>query len=170
VPRAFPGEPLAEQEAHELVVGALAALADRYGVPLDELERRGWIVRGGRVWMHEASEWPLDAWSEGAWRAVSIGLRAVELDSRGRPRPTNDFLRWLGRRVSRARVDLSAEALASLLGGTARPAPDAPPGPLALGLEGAVVGRGVATPTGLVSEIPKARAADLRRILDASAP
>ena len=170
VPSSFPGERGTEEEARELIGGALEAVAERWGIPAPELERRRWIVRGGRIWTHALDEWPLESWSEGSWRPISVGVRALELDSRGRPRPTNDFLRLVGERVGRARVDLSRRQLEGLLAGGREQVDASARGPVALALDGAVVGRGVLTPDGLRSEIPKARAADLERVLSAAAP
>ena len=165
VPVSFPDGVLSEDDAAALVTGALDTVSERYGVPREVLERWGWIVRGGRIWLHTAGEWPLEAWAEGPWRPISVGVRAIEIDSRGRPRPTNDFLRLVGRHVSRARVDLTAAQLSALLDGEAEPIAQELLGPVALGFEGEVVGRGAMTTRGLLSEIPKARAADLERVL-----
>lgn len=167
VPCAFPGGGTSEREAREVVDRALEAISARYGIEPSGREAWRWIVRGGRVWGHTADEWPLAAWEPGAWRVVSLGIRAVEIDAGGRARPTNDLLRLLGPRVTRARVELSAPRLLDLLEGrTVQVEPDqAPPGPVALALEGRVVGRGRAGPEGLVAEIPKPRAAELARAL-----
>jgi NOL1/NOP2/sun family putative RNA methylase len=167
IPSAFPAEGGNEEDAQELIGRALEAVAKRWGMPSGELERRRWIVRGGRIWTHSLEEWPLADWAEGPWRPISVGVRALEIDSRGRPRPTNDFLRLAGEQVTSARFDVSRAQLADLLGGRAEPISEPLMGPVALGLEGGVVGRGVLTPEGLRSEIPKARAADLERVLRA---
>jgi 16S rRNA C967 or C1407 C5-methylase (RsmB/RsmF family) len=169
VPAAFPDGTLAELDARGLIERVLPEIAERYGVPLGTLEARGWIVRGGRIWTHGVEAWPLEAWRAGRWRPISVGLRAIELDSRGRPRPTNDLLRLLGPLVSRARSDLDRDRLKRLLDGGTEPAPMDLLGPVALALDGRVLGRGASTREGLVSEIPKARAADLRRVLSAEA-
>jgi len=170
VPTAFPDGALGEESARDLIRGALGGMADRYGVARSELDRLQWIVRGGRIWAHSLDEWPLAAWEEGPWRAISVGVRAIELDSRGRPRPTNDFLRLIGAHVSRARVDLSEARLRALIDGHAEPLADEElRGPVALALGGRVLGRGALGAEGLVSEIPKARAADLERVLGAAA-
>ena len=165
VPAAFPDGTLAEEEARALIERVLPEVAERYGIPPAVLAARRWIVRGGRIWTHALDEWPLEAWAEGSWRPISLGVRAVELDSRGRPRPTNDFLRLLGPHVSRARSDLDRARLVRLLDGGREPVAEELLGPVALALEGSVVGRGALTRDGLVSEIPKARAADLERVL-----
>ncbi|HET9947308.1 MAG TPA: hypothetical protein VFQ22_00150, partial [Longimicrobiales bacterium] len=69
--------------------------------------------------------------------------------------------------VRRAALDVDAESLALLLRGSAVAVPEAPPGPVAIRSGGEVLGRGTVTSAGLVSEIPKARAADLLRALEA---
>lgn len=167
-PALFPGEGGGEAETRALIAGALESVAERWGIPSEELERRRWIVRGGRIWTHTLDEWPLEGWDPGSWRLISVGVRALELDSRGRPRPTNDFLRLVGEHVRSARVDLTRPQLEGLLSGRREPVEEPRRGPVALGLEGSVVGRGVLTDAGLLSEIPKARAADLERVLSAA--
>jgi NOL1/NOP2/sun family putative RNA methylase len=167
VPRSFPGDDQTEEEARALIAEALEAVAARYGVPAGELATWAWIVRGSRIWLHTVEEWPLAAWEAGPWRPICLGVRALELDSRGRPRPTNDLLRLLGERVSGARVDLTDGELSTLLAGGPLPMEDGPMGPVALGFAGDVLGRGARTVAGVRSEIPKARAADLRRVLAA---
>ena len=169
VPMAFPDGTMAEEDARGLIEGVLPQLAERYGIPPVVLEARRWIVRGGRIWTHALDEWPLEAWPDGTWRPISMGVRAVELDSRGRPRPTNDFLRLVGEHVGRARSDLDRGRLGGLLEGRVEPVESTLLGPVALGLDGSVLGRGALTRDGLVSEISKARAADLERVLSAGA-
>jgi NOL1/NOP2/sun family putative RNA methylase len=167
VPGAFPGEGASEPAARDTVARALEAISVRYGVERSRLDGWRWIVRGGRVWAHTASEWPLAAWRPGGWRVVSLGVRALELDPQGRPRPTNDLLRMLGPDLTQARVELSAASLLELVEG--RPVRveqhRAPPGPVALALDGRVIGRGRITPQGLVGEVPKSRATELARAL-----
>ncbi|HSH76632.1 MAG TPA: RsmB/NOP family class I SAM-dependent RNA methyltransferase, partial [Longimicrobiales bacterium] len=80
IPRAFPGDGVAEESAGERVSEALEELVRRYGIPTEALERYGWTLRGGRVWAHSADEWPLRAWAAGPWRPVSVGVRAIEFD------------------------------------------------------------------------------------------
>jgi hypothetical protein len=117
--------------------------------------------------MHTVTEWPVTGWEEGSWRVVSVGQRALEFDTKGRPRPTNDFLRMIGDRVTRGVADVSRVELKTLLGREAVPTDIQRRGPIALRYGGDVVGRGAVTEAGLVSEIPKARAADLGRLLEA---
>jgi len=116
--------------------------------------------------MHTIDEWPLDGWAEGAWRPISIGFRAIDFDSRGRPRPTNDLLRWLGEDVGQRLIDVSAEDLGRLIRREAVGTGVEERGPVALRFGGDVIGRGAVTVDGLKSEIPKARAADLARIVE----
>jgi NOL1/NOP2/sun family putative RNA methylase len=154
-------------EAETLIETGVADLADRYGVD-PEAHGMGWLVRGGRAWAHTLDSWPLGSWTEGdAWRPVSVGIRAVEFDTQGRPRPTNDLLRLLGPAVRRRVVDLDDGGLADLLHRRPVPVDTEDRGPYALRYGGEIIGRGAVTEDGLKSEIPKARAADLRRCLPA---
>ena len=145
----------------------------RFGVDRAELADLSWIRRGGRLWVHNLKSWPLEAWREGPWRErdwrpISVGFRAVDFDSRDRPRPTNDLLRWLGDLVEERVFDIDQERMLRL---TLRKTIDLEEnlrGPVALRYDGDVVGRGAATVDGLKSEMPKARSADLRRALQAS--
>ena len=150
------------EAAEEQIRHGLDEVCERFGIERD-LGDVGWTMRGARAWLHTVGEWPLEAWGEGRWRPVSIGLRALEFDSRGRPRPTNDFLRWVG--ADAGMVDLTADELRVLLRREAIPTGVERRGPIALGHRGDVVGRGAVTGAGLKSEIPKARANDLLRIL-----
>ncbi len=175
VPRAFPetdaeGAVVAgataegsHEAAHDLLESGIAEVQERFGVTR-ALADLGWIMRGGRAWFHRLTEWPLRAWPTGDWRPISVGIRALEFDSKGRARPTNDFLRFLDTDVTRRVIDLDEAELDALL----RREPVATGiddrGPYALRHGGDVVGRGAVTGQGLKSEIPKARAADLRRI------
>ena len=169
VPPLFPDEdqvePTSETEladAANQVERGVEELRARFGIG-GALTQVDWTMRGGRAWVHTVGEWPLAAWPPGSWRGVSLGLRAVEFDSRGRPRPTNDFLRWLDRAVEA--VDLPRDRLEALLGGAAIETTAERRGPVALAFDGEVIGRGAVTDRGLVSEIPKARARDLARVL-----
>ncbi len=162
VPLVFPGDALDAAAAEDLAVRALAGLEERFGIGAENLEGMHPLVRGGRLWLHALEEWPLEGWAEGAWRPISAGFRAVEIDSRGRPRPTNDLLRWAGAAVRRGVLDVDEDALLRLLGRETLPlSDDAGRGPVALRFRGEVVGRGMATAAGLRSEVPGARASDL---------
>jgi len=164
VPVAFPNESVTAEAERAVEIG-LSEMRERFGMSHDP-SALGWTVRGGRVWMHTLAEWPLQAWAANGWRAISVGVRALEFDSRGRPRPTNDFLRWLGEGVTRRAIDLERAELDALVRRKAVPAPIEERGPIVLRYDDAVIGRGAVTVDGLKSEIPKARAADLRRCLE----
>jgi NOL1/NOP2/sun family putative RNA methylase len=166
LPYAFPGDDRAQDEAHTLVEEAVAEVLERHGIAAAALGASGWTLRGETVWMHRCSEWPVPAWEPGSWRVVSVGLRAIEIDTRGRPRATNDLLRYASASV-RSAVDVGREGLSGLLrGGTSPAQATARLGPVALRLGAEVLGRGAVTRAGLVSEIPKARARELERALE----
>ena len=164
VPKTFPDPASRENEAgsEKLVQDALLDLVERYGIDPDPGWR--WTVRGGRVWLHAAGEWPLSSWKEGPWRPISVGIRAVDFDSRGRARPTNDLLRIANKRIKEGLIDLTRSELQSLLHGDPVAVDFPRRGPVALRFEGDVLGRGAVTGEGLKSEIPKARAQDLARL------
>ena len=167
VPAVFPGESMDRGEAQALIALGTRDLSARFGVDDADLAGLDWIVRGGRAWLHSVSEWPLASWDPGGWRGVSLGIRALEFDTRGRPRPTNDFLRRISASVRASVHDVDEEGLRALLGREALRVGEAALGPCAIRFGGEVVGRGAATTEGLKSEIPKARAGDLVRVLDA---
>lgn len=153
--------------ARALIESGVTDLRERYGVAGDT-EGPGaprWLIRGGRAWLHTLDAWPLPAWEIGAWRPISVGLRAIEFDTLGRPRPTNDAIRWLGSDVTRRIIDLDDDALSALLRRIPVETELDDRGPYALRYDGDLIGRGAVTGEGLKSEIPKARAADLRRCL-----
>lgn len=166
MPRAFPGDGRAEDEAERLVSDAVATVSARHGIAPDAFEGCAWTLRADTLWLHSCGEWPLLAWEPGRWRAISVGLRAIELDTSGRPRATNDLLRFASAAVRSAVVDVTDEKLLRLLAGETEPADAATPyGPIALRLEGEVVGRGACKVSGLSSEVPKSRAVELARAL-----
>jgi hypothetical protein len=170
LPAAFPQgdsqDGRSEAEAARLVADSLEAIRVRHDVDPEFLRSCGWILRGDTIWAHRLREWPLDAWEAGDWRAVSVGLRAVEIDTSGRARATNDLLRFASASVRACVVDVDAARACRLLGGEPEPAQAASPlGPVALRYGGEVVGRGRYGRDGLTSEIPKARAQDLLRAL-----
>jgi NOL1/NOP2/sun family putative RNA methylase len=170
LPAAFPRsesqDPRGEDEAARLIADSLEAIRVRHGVDPGFLRSCGWILRGDTIWAHRLREWPLEAWDAGDWRAVSVGLRAVEIDTSGRSRATNDLLRFASASVRGCVVDVDAERACRLLGGEPEPAEASSPlGPVALRYRGEVVGRGRYGREGLTSEIPKARAQDLLRAL-----
>lgn len=166
IPHAFPGDDRDAGEAHRLVTDSVEEVLRRNAIPSDALEGAGWMVRGDTVWMHTCGEWPLEAWKANGWRAVSVGLRAIEIDTRGRPRATNDLLRYASDAVGSA-VELGDGPLLDLLRGATLPLPEGTPaGPIALRYAGEVVGRGLTTRGGLVSHIPKAHARELARAIE----
>jgi len=172
VPRLFPHGPwdpspaASEAEATKeeaLLVSGIAEVQERFGIRRD-LTDAGWLMRGGRAWMHTLSEWPLPAWEPGAWRPIAVGIRSLGFDSKERTRPTNDLLRLLDDDVTERVIDLDDDELDALLQRTPVPTQIDDRGPWVLRHAGDVVGRGAVTQDGLKSEIPKAKAADLRRI------
>ena len=165
VPAVFPGDDMSGEEAERLVAEGLASLA-RFGVDPGAFDGLSWIARGGRLWLHGLPEWPLAAWTEGGWRAISVGFRAMEFDTSGRPRPTNDVLQWLGAAIRENTVDFDDAEMLGACRGEAVPRPETLHGLLALRWRGAVLGRGVATPDGARNEIPKARRRDLQAIVE----
>ncbi len=167
VPAVFPGdedsEAVADEaEGAEKLRSGVEEVVGRFEIEGGLADVR-WILRGGRAWMHTLDAWPMPSWSPGGWRAISVGLRAIDFDSRGRARPTNDFLRWLGPRVGARVLDVDDVELRALLHREPVPTSFEDRGPVALRWHGDVVGRGAVTVDGLKSEVPKARAADLRR-------
>ncbi|MEQ8329318.1 MAG: hypothetical protein RH859_02520 [Longimicrobiales bacterium] len=166
VPPAFPDEGLEAAAVDELVARGSESLRSDFGIEQADLADTRWIVRGGRLWLHTAEGWPLDGWSDGPWRPISVGFRAVEFDSFDRPRPTNDLLQWLGPRVRAGRIDLDDARLRRLLDERALPAEPDHHGLVAFSWRDALIGRGIATERGVRSEVPKARGQDLVRVLD----
>jgi NOL1/NOP2/sun family putative RNA methylase len=164
VPSVFPGDDSAHDEAERRLAAGLTEIAERQGVTRS-LQDSEWCFRGGRAWMHSIEEWPLEVWAEGKWRPISIGIRAIDFDSRERPRASNDLLRWLDSDITRRVIDVSPGELEDLLNRAAVPSSVEERGPVALRYHGDVVGRGAVTVDGLKSEIPKARASDLLRIM-----
>jgi NOL1/NOP2/sun family putative RNA methylase len=167
LPRVVSSDSRDEGEAQQLLAASIEAVLDRHGISPDALSAVDWTLRGDTAWMHTCREWPVESWEPNGWRVISMGVRAIELDTRGRPRATNDFLRYATRAVSSA-IDLDERDLAGLLGGAALPSAEgARPGAVALRYAGEVVGRGAHRREGLVHEIPKARARDLARVFEA---
>jgi hypothetical protein len=170
VPAAFPASEAprgrSDGEAPRNIAEGVVSIAARHAMDAAFLGSCRWTLRGDTVWAHRLQEWPLEAWESGAWRAVSVGLRAIEIDTSGRARATNDFLRLASTRIHACVVDVDAERACRLLGGAPEPGDASSPlGPVALRYRGDVVGRGRYGRDGLASEIPKARAGDLLRAL-----
>lgn len=170
VPSVFPGDPMDAAEAERLVAMAMESLVGRFRADPAAFEGLSWMARGGRLWLHGAPAWPLGGWSPGPWRAVSLGFRAMEFDTKGRPRPTNDVLQWLGTRIGAGGLDLSDDELIALCEGRPVPRDEELAGLQALRWRGAVLGRGVITREGVRSEISKAPSADLMGIAEGRGP
>ena len=156
----------AQAEAH--LAEARAYLAESFGVTDEDLQGLKGMIRGGRIWYHSLDAWPMDHWAEGSWRPISVGFRAVETDTRGRFRPTNDLLTWLGAAVRRGAVDVDVDGLSTLLRREPLPSPEGVRGMVAVRFEKEILGRALALDSGMRSEIPKARAADLRQVMERS--
>jgi len=163
MPLRFPGEDATEAEARELVDLAERTLVDYYDVEPAILDEVGWLLRGGRLWLHTLDAWPVEAWSPGGWRTISAGFRAMEFDDRGRSRPTNDVLQWLGSRLRRSVAELDDAAVDRLLDTRLVPPRQELKGLVAFRWRDVVLGRGACTDEGIRSAVPKARAARLAR-------
>lgn len=149
-----------------MVADCVEAVRERFGIDEAWTDGWRWILRGDTIWLHGLREWPMPAWQPDSWRAVSLGLRAIEIDTRGRPRATNDLLRFASEQVRASAADLGAADMADMLRSEPISAvTSVPRGHVALRCRGDVVGRGRNGDSGLTSEIPKARAKDLLRAL-----
>lgn len=167
VPPVAPGDGPDPEEARARAAAARALLHEEFGVPPGALDSLGWLVRKDSLWAHRLSAWPLEAWTPGNdWRFVSLGIRAFKADRRFGERPTNEGLRLLGPHLEERVVDLDPGDCLRLLTGDHPTAADAPGGLVALRVDGRVVGRGVVGRGRLRHEIPKARAARLRTVLE----
>lgn len=169
VPERFPDNKTAGEDATAErppvdIAGGVNEVRERFHMA-DVMADIRWTARGGRVWMHTLDEWPLAAWAPGDWRPISVGVRAIDFDSRGRARPTNDFLRIAGSGVEGRYVDVDETQLRRLLHREAIEVAEEDRGPIAIRSDGTVYGRGAVTVDGLKSEIAKARATDLLRVL-----
>jgi hypothetical protein len=144
---------------------ALDGLHHEMGVSPEALWEARWMIRGDSVWLHEAAEWPVDAWtlqplaaSAAGWRVVSFGLRAFRQESSGRLRATNDLLRFLDGSLRDRTMELSrGEALELLSQGESR-ASHVADGYVALRVEGGVIGRGFVRSGRLRHEVPRPHA------------
>ena len=167
VPTVFPDDGMEAQAAETLVARGLESFHGHFGVDPSTFDGLSWLARGGRLWLHALTEWPVAGWTPAdAWRVVSTGFRAMEFDTQGPARPTNDALQWLGARIRARRVDLSDEQVLRVLGGDPLPWADQLEGLQALFHHGLVAGRGVPTKDGIRSEVSKAQAKDLRAIIE----
>ena len=167
VPLVFPDDPMPEAEARSLLELGLDSYLGHFQVEPGAFGGLSWLARGGRLWLHSADAWPVPAWKPTeAWRVVSLGFRAMEFDTKGRPRPTNDALQWLGDRIRARKVDLDREQALQILSGEPMPWGEKLEGLQVLRHRGLALGRGVPTPEGVRSEVSKVPAKDLRAILE----
>lgn len=164
IPDAFPGED--PGAARERIRVATSDLTDRFGVARSSLQQMGWMARGENLWVHTADEWPVDAWSDGAWRVVAVGLRSFRQDSAGRETPSNQFLTRFAELLGPQRQRVLDEAeLATLLAGEPITDESLPAGPIVLRFRGWVLGRGMVGRGGLRHQIPRAQAERLEAML-----
>ena len=164
VPSIFPGDEMSPDDAEVRLSAALDELRTRYGAS-SGLDKLRWMFRGGRAWFHTLDAWPLPKWTEGGWRAISVGIRGIDFDTQGRPRPSNDLMRLFGDHLTGRVMDVGDEEMRALLAKEAIPAAEDERGPIGIRHRGDMVGRGALTVDGLKSEIPKARATDYLRSL-----
>ena len=166
VPVAFPDGRTDSDNALRMIEEGMARLEAFFGVEKDAFDGLQWMVRGDDLWVHRCGSWPLDVWGESdRWRVVSVGLRAMVPDYRGRPRPTNDLLRLLEGAVAASVVPLSRDEWKVLLDGAEVDVPGVRSGFVPLGLDGHVAGRGLARGERVMHEIPKVQARWLAKIL-----
>jgi hypothetical protein len=145
------------------------------GVPVDAIPGARWMVRGDSVWLHSASDWPMDAWekdggpnSAATWRFVSLGLRAFRQESSGRLRATNDLLRLLDAQLRDRTITLSRGEASRLLEQGELSTHGVADGYVGLRLDEGVIGRGFVRSGRLRSEIPRAHAKLLAEALSFS--
>ncbi|HIE09670.1 MAG TPA: RsmB/NOP family class I SAM-dependent RNA methyltransferase [Armatimonadetes bacterium] len=149
----------------EVAACVVAMFKERFGVPPERFEGVKFVTKGEDIWAATAS--PKIASLYG--KCSSFGIRVAKVEEDGRLRPTDWGLFWLGREVGRNFIDLSAEALESLLAlgslkvGGAR----AEEGYVAIRFEGEVVGAGLKRGDTLRLRMQKARREMLLEILRA---
>jgi NOL1/NOP2/sun family putative RNA methylase len=170
VPPAFSGED--PEAARGRIARAKEILESEYLFALKALQSLEFMVRKENIWVHTAGEWPVESWPrEGAWRVVSMGLRAFRRAAGGWETPSNAFLtRFANELGPRRKRALTRTEMVTLLRDGRLDAGTHPTGPVALWFEDRVVGRGIVGPAGIRSEIPKARAKRLRALLRLDAP
>ena len=170
IPLGFPGE--SEQGASIRIDQAKHELEHRFGISPSLIEGLGWMVRGKHIWAHTAGSWPTTRWmdsSEAGWRVVSVGLRALRGGPGSRETPSSHFLtRWAGEIAHERRVELNAAQLLRLLEGESLPPGTYPTGPVAIVLDGVVLGRGVVGSRGLTHELGRSYAERLLTLLSST--
>ncbi len=113
--------------------------------------------RGDEIWLTTSPDWFSQL------RITKAGMRLLRLKKQ--PKPTTVVLQWLNDRITRSRFEVSPKDMQLLLQGGTLPRPeDITPGYVALAVEGLVLGCGLATARGIVSQIPAGKA---RELLDA---
>lgn len=166
VPTTFPDEKTDSSHARRMIDEGKARLQEFFGVDENAFEGLQWMARGDDLWVHRCDGWPLRVWGESdRWRVVSVGLRAMVPDYKGRPRPTNDLLRLLEGALAQNLVSLSRAEWRSLLDGIEVDVPGVQSGFVPLGLDGHVAGRGLVRGEHVKHEIPKVQAKWLAKIL-----
>lgn len=162
VPAVFPGSEMTTDEAQARLGTVLDELRTRYGAE-GALDHLRWTFRGGRAWFHTLDAWPIPAWDEGDWRAICVGIRGIDFDSRGRPRPSNDLVRLFGQHLTGRVTDVDDAEVRALLAEELIPTIENACGPIVIRHRGDIVGRGAVNNSGLRSEIPKIRAVEYLR-------
>jgi NOL1/NOP2/sun family putative RNA methylase len=168
-PDVFPEEERYPDEEFPAPLAALEAITDHYGFDRDVLARLLFMRRGTNVWAHRVPEWPVEAWSPGRWRTVSVGFRGLDLGGNGPPRPSNDLLQVLDDAVAGRRVEFSPSRWLDLLEGRRVEIEGIADGYVALVLGGEVVGRGFVRDGVLRHEIPRGRTRWMRAAVELEA-
>ncbi len=144
----------------------LRYLPQRFGIPVEVLDRYNYIWSGGAIWMTSV---PLELLP--THRAVQrVGLRALRKVPQGW-KPTTPLLQFFDRYITRNRVSLTQEQWKQLLSGQAIDClkegiltDQLSPGYIALELDGVIVGCGFFNGRFLNHQLSKVRAAELAEI------
>ncbi len=144
----------------------LRYLPQRFGIPVEVLDRYNYIWSGGAIWMTSV---PLELLP--THRAVQrVGLRALRKVPQGW-KPTTPLLQFFDRYITRNRVSLTQEQWKQLLSGQAIDClkegiltDQLSPGYIALELDGVIVGCGLFNGRFLNHQLSKVRAAELAEI------
>lgn len=163
-PPVHPAARLREADARRRVDRAIQLLVDELGVPPQYLDGLRWMAATRHLWLHRCAAWPPASWKPSrVWELAGCGLRAFARWGRAGERPTSWLVQWLGARV-RNRLDLERDQWDRLLGG--QPVVTlAPPGFVALGFQGDVLGVGLVRGGQVRHLIPADRAESLREVL-----
>ncbi len=144
----------------------LRYLPQRFGIPVEVLDRYNYICSGGAIWMTGV---PLELLP--SHRAVQrVGLRALRKVPQGW-KPTTPLLQFFDQLITRNRVSLTHDQWKQLLSGRAIDclkesvrANEISPGYVAIELDGVVVGCGFFNGRFLNHQLSKVRAAELAEI------